>query len=287
MSYFNPSPHVLIRATYLPIPIMSLLRAVLLFIQVPCYQVASTPPNKTPARGRYDASTPWHLRIASSVIQAQQPIVWICTLADLILILSQQSLFPLPRVASSTIQSAICPFPSSGASIGTLSHSSSILNATLSSSPSASPHIHATTLSLCGLLLVMFGTFLRFTCYRTLGSLFTFDLTIQPKHKLITAGPYAFVRHPAYSGSLSVMLGLALINLTQGSWIAECGVLGFGSDLVGGVVRTALFVAWYTWWLAVGVHRAELEDGELRKLFGKEWETYSKSVRCWFVPGVF
>ena len=108
-----------------------------------------------------------------------------------------------------------------------------------------------------------------------------------PKHKLITWGPYAFVRHPAYSGSLLVMLGLAFVNLTPGSWVSECGVLGFGSRLVGGLVGMGVAGVWYAWWVWVGVYRAELEDGELRKLFGKEWDVYARKVRWWFVPGVF
>lgn len=70
----------------------------------------------------------------------------------------------------------------------------------------------------------------------------------------------------------------------------ECGVLGDGlgeSGWVGKVVRAAVFVAWYVWWLSVGVHRAELEDGELKKLFGQEWVVYANRVRWWFLPGVF
>ncbi|TCD66238.1 hypothetical protein EIP91_001641 [Steccherinum ochraceum] len=274
---------------------LALLRALLLCAQVPCYQWASTPPNKTPAKGRYDATMPWHLRIASSVIQAQQPIVWICTLADLIIILAQQSLFPLPQSASTTIQSAICPFPAGSTTSST--STSAPLNATAASSaasplsillhtvPSSGPYIHATALSILGLFFIALGTFIRVTCYRTLGALFTFDLTIQEKHKLITWGPYAFVRHPAYTGSLCVMLGLALVNLTRGGWVAECGVLGVG--WAGAAVRTGLFVAWYVWWLSVGVYRAELEDGVLKKLFGNEWDVYAKKVTCWFVPGIF
>ena len=58
-----------------------------------------------------------------------------------------------------------------------------------------------------GFGIVAAGTLLRLTCYRYLGTLFTFDLTLFPKHTLVTAGPYGFVRHPAYLGSLLVFLG--------------------------------------------------------------------------------
>ncbi|KAH8088971.1 hypothetical protein BXZ70DRAFT_1002101 [Cristinia sonorae] len=262
---------------------MSLLRALLLCIQVPCYQVASTPPNKSPTNGRYDASTPWHLRIASSVIQAQQPIVWTCTLADLLLILAQRAVLPVPVPV-------ICPFPNPPSAPPSLRSPHPLNGTFLSPSPPTtlpSPHIHATLLSLLGLALVLFGSLLRAACYRALGALFTFDLSIQPRHKLVTWGPYAYVRHPAYSGSLSLMLGLALVNLTPGSWLAECGVLGLGNPSLNLAVRALLFLTWYAWWISVGVHRAVLEDQEMKKLFGDEWVAYSKRVPCWFIPGVF
>lgn len=50
-------------------------------------------------------------------------------------------------------------------------------------------------------------------------------------------------------------------------------------------IRFALFCALMLGWLAIGVHRARAEDAELRKYFGKEWDTYAQKVRWWFVPG--
>ena len=54
-----------------------------------------------------------------------------------------------------------------------------------------------TPLSLLGLGLVMAGTLLRWKCFQKMGSQFTAELTIHKDHKLITTGPYSFVRHPA------------------------------------------------------------------------------------------
>ena len=70
-----------------------------------------------------------------------------------------------------------------------------------------SPRLYTTPMTIIGASLVVFGSLLRLTCFRTLGQLFTFDLTLFPKHTLVTAGPYGFVRHPAYLGSLLVFLG--------------------------------------------------------------------------------
>lgn len=55
------------------------------------------------------------------------------------------------------------------------------------------------------------------------GRVFTFQLALP---KLITAsGPYAVVLHPFYTGFILVANGLAVVHLTEGSYMAECGVL--------------------------------------------------------------
>lgn len=43
--------------------------------------------------------------------------------------------------------------------------------------------------------LIISGALLRQWCFRTLGSLFTFEIGIvQDRHRLVDTGPYAFVR---------------------------------------------------------------------------------------------
>ncbi|KAI0073591.1 hypothetical protein K474DRAFT_1666439 [Panus rudis PR-1116 ss-1] len=246
---------------------MSLARALLTCVQATCYQLASTPPNKTPSKARFDHNHPWYIRIAPMVFKVQQPLVWLCTFADIALILAQRAFSFTPPV-SNVLTSTICPRPTT-----TPVHSAT-----------STPSIYAAPLFFLGVLFVIFGTLLRLACYRTLGSFFTFDLTIMPSHKLVTAGPYGIVRHPAYTGSLFAILGLSLVNLTQGGWVVECDILGRGA--YGLVARVVLFMALYGWWLAVGVHRARAEDQELKKIFGKEWDAYAAAVPWWFVPGV-
>ena len=199
-------------------------------------------------------------------VQIQQPLVWLCTIADILLVLSQH----LPRSAlSSALPTVLCPTSSSPASL-----------------------IRPTPFFLLGLALVAAGTLLRVTCYRSLGPFFTFDLALLPKHKLITSGPYAIVRHPAYSGSLLVCAGLGLADLSPGGWVAECissnaGSQGFSHAFSGSTVYPWIgFAVWYAWWLVVGVRRARMEDAALHEAFGKEWEDYSRSVRWWFFPGL-
>lgn len=157
-------------------------------------------------------------------------------------------------------------------------------------SPSLSAHVDSaicpashspilTPLFLTGVLLTIVGTFIRIRCFQELGHLFTFDLSILPGHRLVTSGSYGYVRHPSYTGSLLIVIGLAFSHMTAGSLLVECSALGsMGSGL--------LWAAWWTWALAVGISRAIAEDKELQKLFGSEWDAYAARTRFWFFPGL-
>ncbi|OAX34700.1 ICMT-domain-containing protein, partial [Rhizopogon vinicolor AM-OR11-026] len=53
---------------------------------------------------------------------------------------------------------------------------------------------------IAGCCMCVIGAAVRSHCYRTLGRLFTFELSIRQDHKLVTSGPYSIVRHPSYTG---------------------------------------------------------------------------------------
>ncbi|KAH9851621.1 hypothetical protein C2E23DRAFT_829947 [Lenzites betulinus] len=240
---------------------MSLVRAPLVLLHAILYQLASTPPNKSPSKGRYDGTeAPW-IRIAPLIFKIQQPLVWLCTLADILLILSHH--LPAPALRTS-LHAVLCPSAPAAAAASTL--------------------IRPTAPFLSGLALVAAGTLLRLTCYRTLGPLFTFDLALLPKHRLVTNGPYAVVRHPAYLGTLLTSAGLGLADLSAGGWVAECVSARSGAQALPWA--WAVFAVWYAWWLAVGVRRARMEDAALKEAFGKQWEAYARRVHWWFLPGV-
>ncbi|KAI0755376.1 hypothetical protein C8Q80DRAFT_1217024 [Daedaleopsis nitida] len=229
---------------------MSLVRAPLMLMHAVLYQLASTPPNKTPPARRYDSTESVLIRMAPLVFKVPHPPI--------------RPLHRPPR-------SSMSPCPPSSASL-----------------------IRPTVPFFTGLALVAAGTALRLACYRSLGPFFTFDLTLLPKHKLITSGPYNYVRHPAYAGSLLVLAGLGLTDLSPGGWIAECvssgrptGGVFTATALVGTVAWAWIaFAVWYAWWLSVGVRRARMEDAALRKEFRDQWDTYATRVRWWFVPGL-
>jgi len=68
----------------------------------------------------------------------------------------------------------------------------------------------ATILYAVGLVLFVAALGLRWFSMIYLGRLFTFDVAIADDHRVIDTGPYRFVRHPAYTGSLLSFVGLGL-----------------------------------------------------------------------------
>ena len=155
--------------------------------------------------------------------------------------------------------------------------------------------IKPTPIFLLGVLAVLLGAYIRLDCFKTLGPLFTFDLTVQPDHQLVTRRFYAYVRHPAYTGSMLLVVGLALSHLTRGSWLTECGPLAWtrgtqptrgGLGIGGETLRIAVWASWWLWTFCVGISRADAEDRQMRKLFNEKWDAYAQQVPWWFLPGL-
>ena len=124
---------------------------------------------------------------------------------------------------------------------------------------------------------------MRLSCYRTLGRLFTYELSILKDHQLITSGLYSYVRHPSYLAYSIALVGLRSSHMTRGSWIVESGLLntGIGRSLVG---------LWHSWalylWSQVFT-RAVKEDTYLREEFGQQWVEWQKRVPYRVFPGLF
>ena len=105
-------------------------------------------------------------------------------------------------------------------------HASSILCPSHASSPYAdpSPILLASPVLIVGALATFFGAIIRVACFRALGPLFTFELAITPSHSLVTTGPYAWVRHPSYTGIYLTLLGASAVGLAPGAWLRECAL---------------------------------------------------------------
>jgi len=144
-------------------------------------------------------------------------------------------------------------------------------------------NLSVTPSSVIGFALILFGTYLRYSSYQTLGKLYTYQLSIRTKHRLITSGPYQYIRHPGYVALTLVELGLWVWHLGPGSYLRESGLLDtkLGRDLFG------VFWIFLTSSLAgIWICRVPREEKELKKNFGKEYEEWKERVRYRAIPGL-
>ena len=77
------------------------------------------------------------------------------------------------------------------------------------------------TIRVAGLVLTVFGGLFAIWARFALAGNWSGHVSVKEGHELITAGPYAFVRHPIYSGLLTALTGTALAN---GQWRAVLGL---------------------------------------------------------------
>src|SRR5262245_27365565 len=89
---------------------------------------------------------------------------------------------------------------------------------------------------------------------RSLGANWSGTVMIKEGHDLVTSGPYAFVRHPIYTGLLLAISGSAL---AIGEWRAAL----------------ALALASLALW-----HKLRLEERWMRRQFGEAYQTYCQKV---------
>lgn len=61
-----------------------------------------------------------------------------------------------------------------------------------------------------GFVVTCAGVGLRYRSILTLGRFFEFVIEIQSDHRVVTSGPYRFVRHPAYTGLILIQLGIGI-----------------------------------------------------------------------------
>lgn len=96
---------------------------------------------------------------------------------------------------------------------------------------------------------------------RALGRHWSGEITAKVDHELVRSGPYAFVRHPIYTGMFALCIGTALVS-------------GEVHALAGLVLVVIAFV-----------RKIRMEERNLAQLFGAAWEEYRRTTRA-LVPGV-
>jgi protein-S-isoprenylcysteine O-methyltransferase len=112
-------------------------------------------------------------------------------------------------------------------------------------------------------LLLIAGIVLRIWSIVHLGRFFTVDVAIQEGQRVIQDGPYRYVRHPSYSGSMLALIGLACLTF---NW------LGFAVIIACSLTAYAL--------------RISVEEKVLLRSLGEEYQRYSERTKR-LIPGIF
>ncbi len=112
-----------------------------------------------------------------------------------------------------------------------------------------------------GLALMAAGIALREWAVLALGRHFSVVVALEADHRLVTAGPYRWLRHPAYTGGLIATNGFAL---ALGSWLSLIPIVAI--------------------LLPAFAYRIRLEEQLLLAAFGDTYRTYMS--RTWrLFPG--
>ncbi len=105
------------------------------------------------------------------------------------------------------------------------------------------------------LVLLLLGTVLREWAIAVLGSAFSRTVRVDKDQRLVTSGPFRWIRHPAYTGMLimdtAIVLGL-------GTWI-------------GALVMFAIL-------LLAALYRIRVEERALLAAFGEEYRAYMQTT---------
>ncbi|KAF9927827.1 hypothetical protein BGZ65_006577 [Modicella reniformis] len=143
-------------------------------------------------------------------------------------------------------------------------------------------------------ILAVSGLAFRRWSYHTLDRFFTYQLTIRPGHRLIGHGPYKYIRHPSYTGTIingACVYGLLWYEglyevmasfLSKGiSWVLSRDVV-IPNEILG-VPGGVLVTAFYTYLMVkLTMSRVRKEEAMLKDHFGKEWDLFSSKRWCFF-----
>lgn len=112
-----------------------------------------------------------------------------------------------------------------------------------------------------GLLLIPLGLALREWAIIKLGRFFSRTVQLEVGHKIITDGPYRWIRHPSYTGMLLIYLGIAF---AIGTWLGVFVAFGL---MLGAIM-----------------YRISIEEKVLIEAFGTAYQDYMQ--RTWrLFPG--
>jgi protein-S-isoprenylcysteine O-methyltransferase Ste14 len=114
-----------------------------------------------------------------------------------------------------------------------------------------------------GLVAIIGGSALRQWAVSTLGASFTFDVRVASDQRVVTGGPYRFLRHPSYTGLIVSYIGL---GLAFGNWVCVA---------ILAILPTAGLV-----------YRIHVEESALREKLGQDYVQFAAG-RKRLVPGIW
>ncbi|KIK67099.1 hypothetical protein GYMLUDRAFT_217036 [Collybiopsis luxurians FD-317 M1] len=247
--------------------LFSLAKVVCVLLATIGLQITATPPHPPPAKSDEAPSTSWEILIC-----------WLAASIEILLVSSYT--FGYDTLAESILEALGMhvhrPLRVEKPVLPDLSPSDWISN-------SSSVYLYPAPIFLVGTTLAVLGGCIRYLCYRELGRLFTFEMSIMKEHKLITSGPYAFVRHPAYTGVLCTIVGIVFVHGASGSWLRECRALNTPFGLAMSITYFLI-----TGLITVGLlKRIPKEDQALEERFGQEWRNWAERVPYQLFWGVY
>ena len=143
--------------------------------------------------------------------------------------------------------------------------------------------LRLTRLSAAGCILATAGSLIRIWCHHALRQFFTWQVTVQRNHELITSGPYAIVRHPSYTGWLLMAAGNLLLLFGPNSYFTAASL---GNTPVGKVAAGAVLIHSLSVTPSL-LMRMGHEDSLLRKEFGTKWDEWAKRTPYRLIPFVY
>ncbi len=118
------------------------------------------------------------------------------------------------------------------------------------------PYVMPVFLFWAGIVFTLAGIIVRVYSVWTLRRFFTFSVRVRSGQKIIQSGPYRLIRHPAYSGSILSLTGIAMCFRS---------VLG----LMGTLVVIAIVYG----------YRISVEEKALERNFKTDYTEYKKRTR--------
>ena len=146
-----------------------------------------------------------------------------------------------------------------------------------------SSRIFLSPMCFLGTVLMVMGAAIRLQCFREMGKHFTFSVTLLKDHKLITTGPYSYVRHPSYTGFFLNATALVIWYTAEGSWVREREV----HKMPLGWLILAPLITMISLFILFVFQRISSEDEILRKSFGKDWDEWARKVPNRIIPGIY